>query len=494
MKRAASVELSKANLTSLQNNIAVPRYDWRNLRAGILHIGVGNFHRAHQAVYIDDLFNLRLDFDWAIVGAGVHGNDELMRRELLAQDLLTTVVERSADHTASRVIGSMIEFLEVGRAEIILRRLCDPAIRIVSLTITEGGYFIDPASQAFEATHPDIVADALNMAAPRTTFGLILAALIARRSSGAKPFTVMSCDNLPNNGVVTQNAVIGLAELVDPTLAAWVKDNVAFPSSMVDRITPATTDQQRAFLTKLYAIVDARPVYCEPFRQWVLEDHFSAGRPALERVGVQFVKDVAPFELMKIRILNGGHATIAYPAALLDIEYVHEAMQEPLVRRFLSKVLDGEIVPTVPAPDGTDLGAYKLLIEDRFTNPEIADTTRRLCLDGSNRQPKFILPAVSDRLKRGLPVDGLALVCALWCRYCYGETESGAMIAPNDRDWPRLQEHARAARGQPAKWLEMSNIFGDIAASRTYSTAFSAALEQLWQNGTRSTLMRYLDA
>lgn len=197
---------------------------------------------------------------------------------------------------------------------------------------------------------------------------------------------------------------------------------------------------------------------------------------------------------MKIRLLNGGHAAIAYPAALLDIEFVHQAMQEPLIGRFLSKVLNDEIIPTVSPVVGTDLAAYKSLIERRFANPQISDTTRRLCLDGSNRQPKFILPSVSDRLKRGLPVDGLALVCALWCRYCYGETESGAIIAPTDPDWPRLQQRARAARVQPARWLEMSDIFGDIATNETYAAAFSSSLRRVWQDGTRSTLLRYLNA
>ncbi len=488
-----SVRLSQAGLSALARTVAVPRYDRRGLKAGILHIGVGNFHRAHQAIYLDDLFNLGLDHDWAIAGAGVRDSDETMRQELSTQDLLTTVVEQEADHSAPRVIGSMIEFIEVGQRQAILDRLLDPAIRIVSLTVTEGGYYIDPASQTFDAAHPEILADAADITQARTAFGLILAGLIARRANGTMPFTVMSCDNLPGNGHVTMNAVSGLATLVDPALGAWVKANVAFPNGMVDRITPATSARERSLLEGTYGIADARPVFCEAFRQWVLEDNFPAGRPALERVGVQFVADVAPFELMKIRILNGGHATIAYPAGLLDIEFVHEAMQEPLISRFLGKLLDDEIIPMVPPVPETDLAAYKTLIERRFANPKIGDTTRRLCLDGSNRQPKFILPTVSDRLKLGLPVEGLALVGALWCRYCEGETESGAVIAPNDPNWPRLQERARAARSQPAEWMEMRDIFGDVADSEVYVAAFSSALEKLWKFGTRTTLKQYLD-
>jgi mannitol 2-dehydrogenase len=302
----------------------------------------------------------------------------------------------------------------------------------------------------------------------------------------------MSCDNLPGNGNVAENAVAGLAGLIDPDLALWVREHVSFPNSMVDRITPATTARERSLLEQIYGIADTRPVFCEAFRQWVLEDRFPAGRPALEKVGVQFVDDVMPFELMKIRILNGGHAAIAYPAALLDIEFAHDAMAEPLIADFLSQLLDREIIPIVPPVPGTDLGAYKRTIERRFANPKIGDTTRRLCLDGSNRQPKFILPSINDRVRQGLAIDGLALVTAFWCRYCYGETESGAAIAPNDPNWQALQALARRARHTPEEWLGMSRIFGPLAGNPAYVTAFSAALARIWREGTRSALRSYL--
>src|SRR5690606_26364093 len=299
-------------------------------------------------------------------------------------------------------------------------------------------------------------------AVPRTVFGLILAGLQRRRAAGVAPFTVMSCDNIPGNGEVTRNAVVGLAQAMQPELAAWVKANVSFPNGMVDRITPATSDRERQLLAEEFGIADNWPVFCERFRQWVVEDEFPAGRPALERVGVQFVHDVAPFELMKIRILNGGHATIAYPAALLDIHFVHEAMAEPLVSGFLERVEREEIIPVVPPVPDTDLGAYYRQVVLRFANPRIGDTVQRLCLDGSNRQPKFILPSVADRLAEGGGIEGLALVSALWARYCYGETDSGAVIAPNDPDWERLQLQARRARRRPAAWLEMTEIYGEV--------------------------------
>lgn len=487
-----TVKLSSSNLARLPAKVVGPRYDRSTLKAGIVHFGVGNFHRAHQAVYLDALFNLGLDRDWALIGAGVRPADVEMRAKLASQDFLTTVVEQEADLSQARVTGSMIDFLRVGDAEATIAQLADPAIRIVSLTVTEGGYYIDPASQTFDPTHPDIAADAANPRAPRTAFGLILAGLKRRRDNGVPPFTVMSCDNIPGNGHVTQNAVVGLAELIDHELAGWVRTRVAFPNGMVDRITPATSQRERDALAEQFGIVDQWPVFCEEFKQWVLEDHFPAGRPALEKVGVQFVADVAPFEFMKIRILNGGHATIAYPAGLLDIHFVHEAMQEPLIKAFLEKVERDEIIPTVPPVPDTDLGEYYQLIDRRFSNPKIGDTIARLCLDGSNRQPKFILPTALDRVKAGQSVTGLALVSALWARYCYGESDSGKAIPPNDPNWDRLTALAKQAKADPKTWLSMTDIFGDLSTNPAYVAAFTTALSSLWANGTRATLEAYL--
>jgi mannitol 2-dehydrogenase len=486
------IELSRDAFEELSETAAVPSYDPRTLTAGIVHFGVGNFHRAHQAVYLDDLFSLGSDHDWALVGAGVRAVDEGMRGKLMAQDWLTTVVEQEADRSTARVTAPMIDHLKIGDSAAIVARLADPAVRIVSLTITEGGYYIDPATQRFDPTHPDIAADAKAPDAPRTVFGLILAGLKRRRNADIPPFTVMSCDNIPGNGHVTRNAVIGLAELSDHELAGWVRTKVAFPNGMVDRITPATTDRERELLAKDFGIADNWPVFCETFRQWVLEDNFPAGRPALEKVGVQFVADVAPFEHMKIRILNGGHAAIAYPAALLDIHFVHEAMANPLVRGFLEKLEREEIIPIVPPVPDTDLNAYFALIDRRFSNPKIGDTVTRLCLDGSNRQPKFILPSAVDRLQAGKGVTGLALASAFWCRYCYGETDSGTPIPPNDPSWTRLNDQARKARTEPQAWLAMGDIFGELATNPHYVEAFSHALRTIWDTGTKATLEAYL--
>ncbi len=340
--------------------------------------------------------------------------------------------------------------------------------------------------------HPDIVADAANPSAPRSAFGVLLAALVRRRAAGTAPFTVMSCDNVFHNGVVTRNAVSGLAELIDPALAAWVRQSVAFPNSMVDGITPATSDRERQLLAETFGVADGWPVFCESFRQWVLEDNFPAGRPQLERVGVTFVTDVSPFERMKMRILNGGHAAICYPSALLDILFVHDAMAHPLIKGFLDKLEITEIVPIVGDVPGADLDAYYQLIVRRFSNPMVADTITRLCQDGGNRQPKFILPSARDRLDSSLPVDGLPLVSALWCRYCVLESDSGKPIAPNDPNAERLKAAALAARTEPGAFLAMDDIFGDLGSRPAFATAFAQWLARLWSDGTEATLRSYL--
>lgn len=485
-------KLSLATLEEVAKTAAVPAYDRASLKAGIVHFGVGNFHRAHQAIYLDDLFNKGQDHDWAIVGAGVLPSDAAMRDKLAAQDFLTTVVEQDNNRTAARVTALMVDILPVGDAAAIIAKLADPSIHIVSMTITEGGYFID-ASGKFNPQHPAIAADGASPSAPKTVFGLIVAGLRARREKGTEPFTVMSCDNIPHNGVVTANAVVGTAKLSDPAFADWIKTNVSFPNGMVDRITPATGQREIDLLRDKFGIEDNWPVYCEEFKQWVLEDKFPAGRPALENVGVTFVSDVTPYEHMKIRILNGGHAAIAYPAALMDIHFVHEAMENPLIRAFLAKLENEEIIPIVPPVPNTSLADYFKLIEHRFLNPKVADTIPRLAQDGSNRQPKFILPSTLDNLRQGRDVVGLALVSALWCRYFAGKSDSGKDIAFNDASADRLHAAALKAKDDPAAFLAFDDIFGEVAKSDLFRKRFAHALKTLWEKGTQATLQLYLD-
>lgn len=469
---------------------ALPAYDRTRLTPGIVHIGLGNFHRAHMAVYLDDLFALGEGQDWAILGSGVREGDARMREALRAQDCLSSVIELDPRGRRARRVGSMIDFLAVQDDNAaLIAAMSRPNIRIVSLTVTEGGYFLDSAGN-FDPTAPEIQADAAHP--HRTAFGAIIAALKARRASGVAPFTVMSCDNLPGNGHVTRATVTGLARLSDPALADWIATNVAFPNGMVDRITPATGPRERAMAAEFGLGDDPVPVTCEPFRQWVLEDNFPQGRPALEKVGVTFTPHVHEFETMKIRILNGGHAIIAYPGGLKGIHYVHEAMADPTIRGFLDAVETREILPIVPPVPGQDLMDYKALIIDRFSNPEVADTERRLCLDGSNRQPKFIIPSIRDNLARGVTPQGLILESALWCRYCAGVDETGAAIEPNDPNWDMLTTRARAAKDDPAAWTGMAAIYGDLGQTPAFTRAFAEQLAFLWANGTEAALRRYI--
>lgn len=486
-------KLSLATLDQAAQTATVPAYARDQLKAGILHFGVGNFHRAHQAIYLHELFNRGKDLDWAILGAGVMASDQKMKEKLAAQDFLTTVVEQDNNLSKATVTGPMVGIITAPDFDKIIAAMADPAIRIVSMTITEGGYFIDPATGHFDPTHPAIVADSQNPAAPKTVFGLIIAGLKARRDAGIAPFTVMCCDNIPGNGEVTEATVTGLAKLFDPGFAHWIHENVAFPNSMVDRITPATGEREITMTREVYGIGDNWPVFCEEFKQWVMEDKFPQGRPALEEVGVTFVPDVAPYELMKLRILNGGHAAIAYPAALMDIHFVHEAMENPLIRAFLAKLTHDEIIPVVPPVPNTSLQDYASLIESRFSNPKIGDTIPRLAQDGSNRQPKFILPSTADRLAKGLDVQGLALVSALWCRYFEGKTDSGREIVFNDASAERLQATALASRTDPNIFLGLSDIFGKVGESQFFRKRFADALASLRSVGTAQTLQRYLD-
>ena len=470
----------------------LPAYDRSRLTPGIVHIGLGNFHRAHMAVYLDDLMAMGEAQDWAILGAGVRAGDARMRDALMAQDCLSTVIELDPKGKRARRVGAMIGFIEVQADNAaLIAAMTRPEIRIVSLTVTEGGYFIDAATGQFDTTAADIVHDAAHPATPMTAFGAILAALRARRDAGTPAFTVMSCDNLPGNGHVTKAAVVGLARMSDPAFADWVARHVAFPNGMVDRITPATGPHERA-LAESFGLQDPVPVTCEPFRQWVVEDTFPAGRPAWEKVGVTFTPHVHAYEAMKIRILNGGHAVIAYPGGLLDIEFVHEAMAHPLITGLLNKVEAEEIIPYVaPVPD-TNLVDYYATIRERFSNPEVADTERRLCLDGFNRQPKFIVPSLRDALAANGPIDGLALVSAMWCRYCAGTSDSGTVIAPNDPNWDQLQALSKAARTNPALWLGLSAVYGDLNQNPRLVERFSHWLTSLWTQGTAATLKAYI--
>ncbi|SNY92223.1 mannitol 2-dehydrogenase [Cohaesibacter sp. ES.047] len=483
--------LNRKALQSLSGIQSVPSYDRSGITPGILHVGVGNFHRAHMAVYLNDLMNRGLGFDWGIVGAGMRPSDETMRQALQAQDWLTTVVELDPNGLSASVTGAMIDFLPID-PDTLLAGMVDPRIRILSMTITEGGYYIDAASGRLDIAHPDIQADANNPDSPKTLFGIILRALQSRKESGVPPFTILSCDNLPENGQVAKQTLVGLARLSNPEFADWIDANVSFPNCMVDRITPATTERERAIVEETFGVKDAAPVVCEPFRQWVIEDKFPQGRPPLEAVGCEFVKDVRAHELMKLRILNAGHASVCYAAALMGYHFVHDAMADQDICNWLQAVQTREAIPTLKPLSGVDYAAYLATVIARFSNREMGDTIPRNVADGSDRQPKFILPALRDALEMGHSVEGFALEVALWCRYCTGVMEDGSAVQIVDPMAETLVRLSNMAIDQPRAFLENEAVFGDLARNVSFADAFGKWLTLLHSQGVRAALKAYV--
>jgi mannitol 2-dehydrogenase len=486
------MKLSDATLKDLPATVARPTYDRGALTPGIVHIGLGNFHRAHQAWYLHQLFEMGLNRNWAIIGAGVRPADAAQRERLLAQDCLTTLIELRPDGRSAEVVGSMIGFVPVSEGNgPLIAQMADPAIRIVALTVTESGYYIDPVTGRFDADHPDIRHDAANPDTPRTAFGAMVAALKHRRARGIGPFTGQSCDNLQGNGRVLRQTVVSLARLSDPALADWIDAECSFPNAMVDCIVPATGPKELA-LVRDFGIEDAAPVTHENFRQWVIEDDFCAGRPDWDRAGATFTDDVHPFEAMKIRVLNGGHQAISNPGEVLGVETISGCMAHPRIGAFFRKLARDEIAPHLLPVPGVTAEDYIDLIATRFSNPAIVDTTRRVAFDGLGRHTGFVLPVIRDALAADAPLDGLALVEAAWARMCAGTREDGSVIEPNDPAWDTLVPVALAAREDPAAWLAQSHVYGDLAAQPRFANAFAAALSAIWRDGMNAALAAYI--
>ena len=485
------VNLSDATLNSLPDAIRVPGYDRSALKPGIVHIGLGNFHRAHQSWYLHRLMQNGAAKDWAIIGAGVRASDAQMRDKLKAQDCLTTLIELDPAAQSIEITGSMIDYLPVEENNAsLIEKMSDPAIRIVSLTVTEGGYFIDPDTGGLDADHEEILYDAQNPAAPRTAFGAIVAALKIRRDNGLQPFTGQSCDNLQGNGDILRRTVIGLARLSNPDLASWIEAKMTFPNSMVDCIVPATGPQEVA-LVKRFGIDDAAPVTHENFRQWVMEDNFCAGRPDWDQVGATFRESIHDYETMKLRLLNAGHQVLANAGELLSVTTIADCMAHPLISSLFRKVESQEIAPLVkPVPEMT-AEQYVELIATRFSNPEIVDTTRRVAFDGSSRHPGFVLPILRKALEAGTPVEGLALVEALWARMCAGVREDGSEIEANDPYWDSLVAVAKQAQTNPSAWIEQRHIYGDLCEQALFAEPFQRWLKMIWEAGTEAALASY---
>jgi fructuronate reductase len=486
--------LCLAALGGLPPLVVRPDYDPTSVRVGIIHLGIGAFHRAHQAVFTDDL--LRADPRWGI--CGVNLPSPLSIDALNAQDGLYTVLQKSSEGVQARVIGSLREalFLGTDRARL-MARFADPAVKVVTMTVTEKGYCHDPATGKLNPAHPDIVHDRAQPALAVSAPGVLVAGLAARRAAGSGPITVVCCDNLPHNGHLVEGMVGAFAQSVDPGLADWIGRHVTFPCTMVDRIVPATTPADVAEVARLLGVADAVPVAAEPFRQWVIEDRFAAERPAWETVGAEFTNDVGLFETMKLRLLNGSHSTLAYLGFLAGFETIWQASADPDLARLIERQMAEEIIPTVVAPAGVDLHAYARMLLVRFRNTALPHRTQQIAMDGSQKLPQRLLNTVRDRLAAGGSYTHLALAVAGWIRYASGSDEAGKPIAVSDPMAPTFAAIAQRAGGDPARlaagFLDLTAVFGDdLSTHPAFRSAVTRNVEALRRDGVRKTLAAHL--
>ncbi len=483
--------LCDATLGSLPDAIARPGYDRSAVATGIVHLGVGAFHRAHQAVYTDAAIAAG-DRRWGILGASLRAADT--RDALGPQDGLYTLAVRSAEGEALRVVGALKGVLVAPEDPArLLAAMTDPAVRIVSLTVTEKGYCHDPATGALNEAHPDVGHDLARPGAPRSAPGFIVEALARRRAAGHTPFAVLSCDNLPANGHTVRRVVSRFAALRDPSLGRFVEQEVAFPSTMVDRIVPATTDEDRARVAASLALTDAWPVMTEPFSQWVIEDTFPQGRPDWAAQGAELVADVAPYETMKLRLLNGAHSSLAYLGYLAGRETVADAMALDTLARHVRRLMDDEATPTLRLPPGADVEGYKDRLIARFRNPALRHRTWQIAMDGSQKLPQRLLGTIRDRLAIGAPIPRLALGVAAWMRYVTGVDEAGQPIDVRDplaADIARrVAQAGRVAERLAPALMEMESIFGrDLPQDPRFTQPVTQALASLLGRGVVRTL------
>ncbi len=488
--------LSPAILSKLPPQVTVPAYDRTGIDIGILHLGLGAFHRAHQAVYTDDI--LAEDRRWGICGVSLKTPRAIL--PLAAQDGLYTLLTRTGAGVAPRVIGSLRQTMFAGdeRAALIAR-FADRKIMVVTATVTEKGYCHNPAEGTLNFAHPDIVHDLAHPDAPESAVGIVVAGLAARRAADAGPLTFICCDNLPHNGRLVEDLVLALAQRRDPGLTNWIRKNVTFPCTMVDRIVPAATAADVADAERLLGVHDSAPVAAEAFGQWIIENRFAGPRPPWDSAGAQFVDEVEPFEWMKLRLLNGSHSTLAYLGFMLRHDYVWQASSDPDLALLVQRQMATEVVPTLTPPPGIDLTAYCGQLMVRFRNSALPHRTYQIAMDGSQKLPQRMLGTVRDRMRAGGSWRHLALAVAGWIRYASGVDEKGAPIVIQDPLAATYAAIVREAKGDPAAvadaFLDLKAVFGaDLAAHHAFREAVRANVVALARDGTRATLARHLAA
>ncbi|KAL6709060.1 hypothetical protein ACN47E_002187 [Coniothyrium glycines] len=487
-----ALNLNSQNLSQLQN-VTVPTYQRHNVKQGIVHVGVGGFHRAHLAVYVDTLlehFDVR---DWSICGVDLQPFAAPMRDALGKQDNLYTMLECAAEGNSARVVGSITDYLFApDNSEAVIAKMAHPDTHIVSMTVTESGYYVNENTHELMEDHPDIAADLAGGNPPRTVFGYLYAAMARRHAAGLRPFTVMSCDNMQKNGDISRNMLLAFARRQNPEVAKWIAENGAFPNSMVDRITPRTKDADKAILADNFGVKDAWPVVTEVFNQWVLEDKFADGRPPFEKAGVQVVpsvEKVEEYELIKLRLLNASHSAMGYAGYLGGFTYIHEVIGHPVFRKYISNMMQEEVKPLLPQIPGVSVDDYCETLLKRFSNPALMDELPRICLGGSGKIPQFIMPSIAEQIQAGGPLRRLTLCAAAWFRYLNGVDEQGRSFKVDD---PMVEELQAKAREGGLSVLDVKSLFGDdLRDDERFVTELTNALHSLRTEGAMRTVAKY---
>ena len=484
------IQLNQENITSIAARLACPAYERDAIKTGIVHIGVGGFHRSHQAYYIHQL--LEKNGDWAICGVGLREADRDMANILKKQDCFYTLVTQHSDgNIESEVIGSIIEYLlAVDTPQLVIDKMAHSDIKIVSLTITEGGYNFNPTTGDFNFENPDIQHDLAHPSEPKTVYGYLTAALRKRRNLGLAPFTILSCDNIQHNGDMARKMVLSFAKKQDAELAEWIEKEVRFPNSMVDRITPVTSSKIINMVKREYNYVDEWPVVCEPYIQWVIEDNFVNGRPQLEKVGVQFVSDVTPYEKMKIRLLNAGHSVLGIPGALHGHETINACMKDSVFALFMRKFMDEEATPKLGKIEGIDLTTYKNNLEERFSNPNIKDGVSRICSESSAKLPKFLIPTIQENLATGGSIKYGTFILAAWCYYsdkCVDINNNELEIIDSRK--AELHQYATEYKQDQLSFLRIPDIFGVLLENERFVKHYLKIIEAIYKNPDIHKLM-----
>ncbi|NNK17888.1 MAG: mannitol dehydrogenase family protein [Maribacter sp.] len=487
------IQLNHNNLQKVQSRMPVPNYTRAADKIGIVHIGVGGFHRAHQAFYLHRLKNAGAASEWGICGIGLREGDTKLHHILKKQDFLYTLMVKHPDGKIEpEVIGTLVDFkMGTDRQEQVIARLAAADTKIVSLTITEGGYNFNPSTGDFNFDNPDIQHELKHPNEPITVYGYLTAALKRRRDEGLPAFTILSCDNIEHNGDMARKMLLAFAKVQDKGLSEWIAQEVCFPNSMVDRITPVTTNADIETLAQTFGVHDAWPVTCEPFIQWVIEDKFSNGRPAFEKVGVQFVPDVGPYEKMKLRLLNAGHSVLGILGAIHGHPTINACMEDETFVTYLRAFLDTEATPILGDIEGIDLKDYKDILLERFANPNIKDSVSRICSESSAKLPKFLIATLYDNLATGGSIKFATLIIAAWCYYSdKGTDRHGHPIEIIDAMSSELHQAAKQTKTDPLAFIRQESLFGNLIENERFTTLYAEAVEKIYRNTNIKNYMK----